>query len=97
MPKTPTFELSTMTTLYLAFVNSLNPIYFVFQLTNLIAKDLGLVGPVPSKVVFTIVHAQENAVSFLGAQGVVPVPSLWTSWFDSDAALVIPSHHIFST
>ncbi|CAG8960693.1 hypothetical protein HYFRA_00013461 [Hymenoscyphus fraxineus] len=51
------------------------------------AQDLGSVDRTMN-VLYTIVHAQSNAVTFLGAQGQVSVPSLWTSYFSSDAALV---------
>ncbi|EPE28779.1 Six-hairpin glycosidase [Glarea lozoyensis ATCC 20868] len=56
----------------------------VFAFSN----NLGHVGGSPKKTLYTIVHAQKNAVLFNGANGIAPVPSLWTSYFDSDAALV---------
>jgi hypothetical protein len=37
---------------------------------------------------YTIVHAQQNAIYFDGANGDVGVPSLWTSYWSSDLAMV---------
>ena len=45
------------------------------------AKDLGSVGATPVDTVFTMGLAQDEAIQFDGANGVVPVPSLWTSYF----------------
>ncbi|TVY81710.1 Glutaminase A [Lachnellula suecica] len=54
-----------------------------------LANDLGNVGDDGITTLYTIVHAQQNAISFNGAGGkTVSVPSLWTSYFRSDADLV---------
>jgi hypothetical protein len=37
---------------------------------------------------YTLVHAQQNAIYFDGAYGDVPVPSLWTSYFSNDLDMV---------
>ncbi|TAQ86070.1 hypothetical protein B7494_g5616 [Chlorociboria aeruginascens] len=52
-----------------------------------IANDLGAVTSSVSTL-YTINHAQQNAIYFDGADGDVSVPSLWTSYFDSDLAMV---------
>lgn len=52
------------------------------------ANALGTVGTAPVSTLFTIVHAQQNAIYFDGASGDVSVPSLWTSYFGSDLDLV---------
>ncbi|KAN0095547.1 DUF1793 domain containing protein [Hyaloscypha variabilis] len=52
------------------------------------ANTLGNVGSSPVETLYTIVHAQQNAIYFDGANGDVSVPSLWTSYFSSDSALV---------
>ncbi|KAE9367621.1 DUF1793-domain-containing protein [Stipitochalara longipes BDJ] len=52
------------------------------------ANALGNVGSSPVETLYTIVHAQQNAIYFDGASGNVSVPSLWTSYWSSDLALV---------
>jgi hypothetical protein len=52
------------------------------------ANALGNVGSSPVETLFTIVHAQENAIYFDGANGDVGVPSLWTSYWNSDLDMV---------
>lgn len=52
------------------------------------ANDLGSVGSTAVETLYTLVHSQQNAVIFLGAGGLTPVPSLWTSYWDSDLSLV---------
>ncbi|TVY48886.1 Glutaminase A [Lachnellula occidentalis] len=52
------------------------------------ANDLNNVGNTPITTLYTIVHAQQNAIKFDGADGIVSLPSLWTSYFDSDLAMV---------
>jgi hypothetical protein len=61
------------------------------------ANDLGNVGSAPITTLYTIVHAQKNAIYFDGANGNVSVPSLWTSYFDSDLALVGLFYKDYST
>lgn len=46
--------------------------------------NLGSVGSRPVSTLFTIGLCQEDAVQFNGTSGYNPVPSLWTSYFDSD-------------
>lgn len=57
------------------------------QLTSA-ANSLGNVGQTPVTTLYTIVHAQQNTVYFNGASGNVPVPSLWTSYWSSELAMV---------
>lgn len=52
------------------------------------ANDLGTVGTTPVSTLFTLILAQEDAIYFNGASGNVSVPSLWTSYFSTEAALV---------
>ncbi|KUJ19273.1 DUF1793-domain-containing protein [Mollisia scopiformis] len=52
------------------------------------ANALGSVGTTPVNTLYTIVHAQQNAIYFDGANGLTAVPSLWTSYFGSDLAMV---------
>jgi hypothetical protein len=59
------------------------------HMTNaFIANALGNIGSSPVETLYTIVHAQQNAILFDGANGDAGVPSLWTSYWDSDLALV---------
>jgi len=53
-----------------------------------VANDLGIVGNGPVTTLYTIVHAQQNAIYFNGISGYVPVPSLWTSYFSTDLDMV---------
>jgi hypothetical protein len=55
------------------------------------ANALGNVGTTPINTLYTIIHAQQNAIFFDGANGLVGVPSLWTSYFSSDLAMVSSS------
>jgi hypothetical protein len=55
---------------------------------SFIANALGNVSSSPVETLFTISHAQENAIYFDGANGDVGVPSLWTSYWDSDLDMV---------
>ncbi|KAF2091372.1 glutaminase GtaA [Saccharata proteae CBS 121410] len=48
------------------------------------AKDLGSLSSSSVSTLFTIGLCQEDAVQFDGASGVVPLKSLWTSYFSSD-------------
>ncbi|KAI9049964.1 hypothetical protein LZ554_006111 [Drepanopeziza brunnea f. sp. 'monogermtubi'] len=52
------------------------------------ANYLGTVGATPVTTVYTIVHAQKNAIYFNGAAGLAPVPSLWTSYWTTDLSMV---------
>jgi hypothetical protein len=52
------------------------------------ANALGNVGSSPVETLYTIVHAQQNAIYFDSANGDVGVPSLWTSYWNSDLAMV---------
>ncbi|KAF4625758.1 hypothetical protein G7Y89_g12403 [Cudoniella acicularis] len=61
------------------------------------ANALGNVGSTPVTTVYTIVHAQQNAIYFNGANGDVSVPSLWTSYFSSDSDLVKFFYNDFSS
>ena len=45
------------------------------------AKDLGSVGATPVDTLFTLGLAQDEAIQFDSASGVVPVPSLWKNYF----------------
>jgi len=46
--------------------------------------DLGSVSSTPVSTLFTIGLAQEQAVQFDGAKGIVSVPSLWTSYYPTE-------------
>ncbi|KAM0716266.1 hypothetical protein Q7P37_007711 [Cladosporium fusiforme] len=48
------------------------------------SRNLGSVGSSSANVVFQLSLHQENAVQFLGRDGVASVPSLWTSYFSDD-------------
>jgi len=52
------------------------------------SRDLGSVGSSPASALFQISLHQENAIQFLGENGVQPVPSLWTSYFANDTQAV---------
>lgn len=52
------------------------------------AINLGPVDEWGSGVLFSIGLTQDEAVQYEGADGYDPVPSLWTSYFDSDLAAV---------
>lgn len=54
----------------------------------LTANALGNVGTTPVSTLYTIVHAQQNAIYFNGANGDVSVPSLWTSYWSADLDMV---------
>jgi hypothetical protein len=66
----------------------MNEIYASQMTDSFTANALGNVGSSPVKTLFTISHAQENAIYFDGANGDVGVPSLWTSYWDSDLDMV---------
>jgi hypothetical protein len=52
------------------------------------SRDLGSVGSSSASALFQISLHQENAIQFLGNNGVQPVPSLWTSYFEDDTKAV---------
>lgn len=52
------------------------------------ANALRNVSITPVNTLYTIVHAQQDAIHFNGANGFTTVPSLWTSYFSSDLAMV---------
>ncbi|CZT51621.1 probable glutaminase A [Rhynchosporium secalis] len=56
----------------------------VFAFSN----ALGSVGNTPVSTLYTIVHAQKNAIYFNGANGLVSLPSLWTSYWSTDLGMV---------
>jgi hypothetical protein len=56
------------------------------------SRDLGSVGSSSASALFQISLHQENAIQFLGANGVQPVPSMWTSYFDDDVKAVSGYH-----
>ncbi|KAH6875974.1 hypothetical protein BKA58DRAFT_310214, partial [Alternaria rosae] len=50
------------------------------------ALDMGSVGPAVKKQLYTIGLCQDDAIQFLGADGLKNVPSLWKSYFGDDLA-----------
>ena len=48
------------------------------------AVDLGSVGATPVSTLFSLGLTQEQAIQFDGADGIVSVPSLWTSYFATE-------------
>ena len=52
------------------------------------SRDLGSVGSSSASALFQISLHQENAIQFLGQNGVQPVPSMWTSYFADDTEAV---------
>jgi hypothetical protein len=54
------------------------------------ARNLGNVTSESQSVKFTIGMTLPNAVQFLGANGVVKLPSLWSSYFGNDSSAVSP-------
>nr|OQO30009.1 hypothetical protein B0A51_01907 [Rachicladosporium sp. CCFEE 5018] len=57
-----------------------NQDYVVFGFS----RDLGSVGSTSQSMLFQLSLHQQNAMQFLGANGLQAVPSLWTSYFSSD-------------
>lgn len=51
------------------------------------ANSLGSVGKTPISTLYTIVHAQKNAIYYNGANGLVGLPSLWTSYWNTDLGM----------
>lgn len=56
----------------------------VFAFSN----DFGNVGREMKSRLFSIGLLQQNAVQFLGADGLVPLPSLWTSYYANEVEAV---------
>ena len=54
------------------------------------ANDLGTVAGTARSVLYTIGLAQKQAVQFLGANGQVVLPALWTSYWPNSAQAVSP-------
>ena len=54
----------------------------------LLVNDLGTVDSNQVSTLYTILHAQQNAIYFNGADGDAPVASLWTSYWASELDLV---------
>lgn len=52
------------------------------------AVNLGLVAAEPVSTLFTLGLTQDLAIQFLGKDGLVPVPSLWKSYFEKDTDAV---------
>lgn len=52
------------------------------------AFNLGSVGTSPVSTLLTLGLTQEIAIQFASATGIVPVPSLWTSYFSTELAAV---------
>lgn len=52
------------------------------------AINLGSVGTSPVSTLFTLGLTQEIAIQFDSAEGIVPSPSLWTSYFSTELAAV---------
>jgi hypothetical protein len=52
------------------------------------AKDLGRVGQAPKSSLFSIGLVQDNAVQFLGSNGISKLPSLWKSYFKDELTAV---------
>ena len=52
------------------------------------AKDLGTVSDTPISTLFTVALAQEEAIQFDGAEGIVSLPSLWTDYFPDELSYV---------
>jgi hypothetical protein len=61
------------------------------------SNELGDVKSTPATTVYTILHAQENAIYFNGANGLEGVPSLWTSYFSTELAMVCISYSSIQT
>jgi hypothetical protein len=52
------------------------------------AVDVGSVGIQPVLTLFTIGLLQQQAVQFLGANGLTSLPALWTSYFPTEESAV---------
>lgn len=61
------------------------------------AVDLGSVDTTAVSTLFTLGLAQESAVQFDGASGVVSVPSLWTSYYSTELEALAFFHTDYAT
>lgn len=59
------------------------------------AVDLGFVGSNPTWTLFSVGLCQDDAIQFLGANGLRNVPSLWKSYFSDDVAALSFFHKDF--
>lgn len=60
------------------------------------AKDLGSLGSTPVTTLFTIGLLQQQAVQFVGNNGLVQLPSLWTSYWKDDLGALSFFHNDYS-
>jgi hypothetical protein len=60
------------------------------------AIDLGLVGASSVSTLFSLGLCQDEAIQFLGADGLAILPSLWTSYFPDDLAALSFFHKDYS-
>lgn len=60
------------------------------------AVGLGSVGSSPTSTLFSIGLCQDDAIQFLGADGLTTLPSLWKSYFSDDLAALSFFHKDFS-
>jgi len=61
------------------------------------AVDLGVVGTTPVDTLFTMGLAQQQAIQFDGANGIVALPSLWTSYYPTDLAALSFFYNDYAT
>ncbi|KAK2625981.1 hypothetical protein QTJ16_004243 [Diplocarpon rosae] len=52
------------------------------------ANALDSIGAAPVTTLYTIIHAQQNAIYFNGAAGLTASPALWKSYWNSDLTMV---------
>ncbi|ORY17157.1 glutaminase GtaA [Clohesyomyces aquaticus] len=60
------------------------------------AIDLGSVGSTATSILFSIGLCQEQAIQFLGKDGLVVLPSLWKSYFSDDVSALSFFHKDYS-
>ncbi|KAE9976474.1 hypothetical protein BLS_002068 [Venturia inaequalis] len=60
------------------------------------AVELGRVTDQPKSTLFTIGLLQQQAVQFLGADGLQALPALWTSYFSSEESALLFFHNDFA-
>lgn len=60
------------------------------------AKKLGLVGVTPVATLFIIGLAQQQAVQFVGNDGLVQLPPLWTSYWTNGTGALSFFHNGYS-
>lgn len=60
------------------------------------AKDLGSLGATPVTTLFTIGLLQRQAVQFVGNNGLIQLPSLWTSYWTNDTEALSFFHSDYS-